>query len=281
MIVMTMLLILSVMTYARIESFRDLIGLKSQFEWYMQEYERNYSNEANDKKYKKQNPKKGQPGDDPDTRPEAPARKACSKLSLYYLLKKKDREANHDVYNQQILLAKLLIHQLYSDAPFFIKAEEKYPDIVDATLQSLMNAAEKLPKNQKITNAADLASINLGDEQLNEFFYHILKGTVKIDEQDEAETYPSLIDYVSVENKPQVRVYLAPHDLLMAIYGNEGLVKEVEEIRNSLYEKVKDESMTKEEATQEFEKQIGNKQREGIDEKTLNFWVSKTNPKTY
>ena len=66
----------------------------------------------------------------------------------------------------------------------------------------------------------------------------------------------------------------------MVIYDNPALVKEIEETRLNLYKQVKDESLTKDEATEEFQKQFG-KQREGIEEKVLDFRVTKTNPKDY
>lgn len=277
--VMTMLMLLSIMTYARIESFRDLSGLKSQFEWYMQEYERSAYNKAIKKKYDDLPRTKTKDGTDPEAK-QKEEEQACSKLPFYFLLNKQQREARHDVFNQHILLTKMLIRQLYSDAPFFKKAEESQPDIVDMTLQSLMNAADKLPKSQTITTAADLSSVDLGNESLNEFFYRILKGTVNIDEQDEAETYPSLINFVTVKNKTSIRIFLASHDLLMAIYDNPSLVKDIEETRIQLYQAVKD-GKEKEEASNEFSEMFKGKQREGIDEKTLDFRVTKTNPKDY
>jgi hypothetical protein len=278
--VMTLLMILSIMTYARIESFQDLSGLKAQFEWYMQHFERKYSNEVNDRKYDTQNPSKRKIGEDPDTK-QKDEEKACSRIPFYLFLNKQQREARHDFFDQHYLLAKLLMMQLYGDTAFLKKASETQPDIIDGILKGLINAAEKLPKGQTITSSADLASINLGDDLLNNTFTLMLKGTVEIDEQDEKGTYPPLTKFVTVKNKLKVRIFLAPHDILMAIYDNPALVKEIEETRISLYKQVKDESITKEEASKEFESQFSGKQREGIDSKILDFRVSKTNPKDY
>lgn len=278
--VMTMLMLLSIMTYARIESYRDLAGLKAQFEWFMQTNERRYNNNVNDDKYTMQNASKNKKGDDSGAK-QKEEEKACSRIPFYLFLNKQQRESKHEIYDQHTNLAKLLMHRLYSDAPFYLEAEEKYPDFLDAILTHLMKAAEKLPKGQTITSSADLASIDLGDQPLNDIFYRMLKGTPDIDLQDEAETYPSLIDYVTVKNKTKVRVFLAPHEILMTIYDNPELVKEIQETRQDLYKKVKDESLTKEQASAELEKQFGNKQQHGISENILDFKVTKTNPKDY
>ncbi len=278
--VMTMLMLISIMTYARIESFRDLSGLKSQFEWYMQQNERVYNNSVNEDKYDKQNSSKRKSGEDPAAK-QKEEEKSCSRIPFYLFINKQQRESKHEIFDQHTLLAKLLMTELYGDTDFFKEAEEKYPDFLDGILDQLMKAAEKLPKGQTITTSADLASIELGNELLDNVFYHMLKGTVNIDEQDVAETYPSLINFVTVKNKTKVRVFLAPHDILLAIYENPSLVKDIEEKRNDLYKRVKDESITKDEASKEFEEEFGNKQRHGIAENILDFRVTKTNPKAY
>ena len=277
---MTMLMVLAIMTYARIESFRDLNSLKSQFEWYMQESERKYPNSVNDNKYNYQNPSKRKSGNDPYAK-QKDEEKACSRLPFYLFLNKAQREAKHEIYVQHVKLAKLLMTELYGDTDFFHEAQEVQPDFLDALINQLTEVSDNLPKGQTVISSADLASINLGDPVLDKAFYRMLKGTVEIDEQDEKATYPSLINYVTVKNKTKVRIFLAPHDILMVIYDNPALVKEIEETRLNLYKQVKDESLTKDEATEEFQKQFGNKQREGIEEKVLDFRVTKTNPKDY
>lgn len=278
--VMTMLMLLSIMTYARIESFRDLSGLMPQFEWYMQKSERTYNNEINDKKYNKQNPSKRVVGDDPESK-QKDEEKACSRIPFSLFINKQQRESKQEFFDQHVLLAKIVINQLYGNADFFKDAEQLRPDLVDSIIKSLMYAADKLPKKQSIISGADLSSIDLGDKTINDTFTDMLKGTVTIEGQDVKETYPALIDYITVKNKTKVRIFLAPREILMAIYDSPELVNEIMEERVSLYKQVKDESISKDEASSQFESHFGGKQRHGLDAKVLDFRVTKTNPKDY
>lgn len=264
------------MTYARIESFRDLSGLMAQFEWYIQTHERRYSNNVMDQKYNDQNPDRKKTGIDPDAKQEA-EEKACSKLSLYLFFNKKQRELKQKIFDEQYHLAKILIDKLYGNAAFFKQAEENHPDLSALLLDGMIAASE----NQPVKSVSDIASLDLGNAELNEVLYRILKGTVEIEKQDKEKTYPSLFKYITLKNKTKIRVYLASKNLLLAIYGDPGLVNAILDERKNLFKEIKDEEKSPAEATKEFQSQFAGKQQSDIAEDILDFTVTKTNPKSY
>lgn len=285
--VMTFLMLLSLMSYARWETFRNFSGFKAEFEHYMRETERGFYNAQAVKWYDQTHATKQAGHDNASTN-------AISRLTLYPILyKQKDSF-------QFAEIAKRLMRLLYGSHHFFKEIQEKEPNFLDEIFARLIQVIQNLPKEQQITQASDLANLDLGDPTLNEVFCKMLKGSLTVASQaqgqssleedtsaDEKEAevdeyvsdkgYYSLLDYISMKNKPKLRIFLAPRELLLAIYGDPATVDAVIQERKTLYKLVNDGTKTAQEATTMFKSAFENRSTYTI----LDFTVSKTNPKQY
>lgn len=298
----TMILILSSLTYARLEMYRNLSLLQAQFNHYMMNTERAtinnqaiiwYKSSPATKKAGKESQQKGK-------------RVALSRLSFAAFVDSKKQEAYQEEYPQLFELAKKLFAVLYKDQPFYQAMKQKRPDFEEALLKSL-KLAEELPKDQKLTRAADLSNLNLQDSDLNEIFYKMLQPTsksVKTDQQEcpqkegggeeeddaiepgkkeekysPADSY-SLLDFITLQDAAKVRVYLAPKPLLLALFDDPHTVNALIEMRCHLYNSLINGTITADQATKTFQTQFLSQSRE-FNEKVLDFTVSKTNPRNY
>jgi hypothetical protein len=225
---------------------------------------------------------------------------ATSKLSLFPLLDKKAKEKDFDLYNQVRYVTKRLIGELYGNTRFYKDINAKRPTFSDDILDALENTAQGLSKEQKITNVKDLANIDLGDKQLNDVFYLILKGTKREDSRKDAlksikaesdsdnkeekpvdDGYVSLLDYINVDARTKLRVFLAPRKLLVAITANPDLVDEIIAQRVALYKQVEQKLATPEAASAQFNQQFGTRISSIVNDHLLDFSVTKTDPRSY
>lgn len=284
--VMTFLMLLALMSYARWETFLNFSGFKVQFEHYIRETERGFYNAQAELKYKNTKATKKE-GNQPKTNTDA-----ISRLSFYPILHHREDSGHY------IAIAKNLIKQLYGTHRFYKEMEEKNPNFLEEIFARLPVAYQNLPPQQKINQIADLATFDLGSTELNEVFCKMLKGTLLVEEKkpipeeisfvdDESENeheeeqeyvsdkgYYSLLDYISLQNK-KIRVYLASQELLLAIFGDPVIVNEIIQQRRNLYRVAKTKNAT--EATTLFENLFKNKSNYTI----LDFSVSTTNPSLY
>lgn len=170
--VMTMLMLLSLMTYARLETYRSSAVYQLFFNKYMEDDERTYINAAMLKQYMKTKASKRDPK-------EAAADKqiaATLRISLKLLAEKKQRDSQPKDWEQTKLLLKNLIFVLYAEEPFFKQATHMSSQVLDELIAGLVQAVDDLPDDKKLKKAADLANITLPDQQLDELFYKMLHG---------------------------------------------------------------------------------------------------------
>jgi len=289
--VITMIMLLALLTYARLETYRDSATLQAVFKHYMQKLEREGVNKREiawyELKHASSNKKGGAPSKDKN-----PRSSSSSRLSFYALINTDDKAPAQKQSADTQELAKKLIFTLYAHQPFFIEMEQHRPGFVDEILSRISLASAALPQEQKIKKTQDLANLSLDDIQLNEVFYKMLKGTPKPDEQEQRPSeeiedaqikqtdeeavepkqhaepiapkpqiphtgYPSLLDYITIKNTSGVRVYLASKPLLSAMFG-ESTADAIITFRNELYQQVNNESITAQEATSQFQGRFGN-----------------------
>lgn len=311
--VTTMIMVLAMLTYAKLETYRNFSLLQSQFTRYMEKTERSYINAAAKSWYENSvATKKTAPKGNQKTRVQA-----RSRLSFITLIDKTKQAQYAQAYPKIVLLTKKLMTVLYQDQPFFKQAIQQQPDILDLLLASLMPASEALPKEQKIKKASELASLDLGDRPLNAFFYHILKGSPAPIEEDKPQVQPvekmpelilkspegepddeggdpdkkqeylspegyvSLLDYITVEDSAKIRVFLAARPLLIAIYDNMELVNGIIAMREDLYKRLSNNTISAQEASEQFKNAFLTKSDPNFDESILDFTVTKTNPRNY
>ncbi len=126
---MTMLMLLALMTYGRLETYRSSQIFQVLFENYMEEDERGYINMIALKKY---NDAKGSKKESGATRPKV---LASPRISISLLLKKEDKEkAPLEVASFYALFKNLMI-SLYDEQPFYKKILEERPHFLKKSLQ--------------------------------------------------------------------------------------------------------------------------------------------------
>lgn len=312
--VTAMIMVLSMLTYTKLELYHSFSLLQSQFTRYMTEIERGTINTTAEWWY--ENSRSTQSSTSPQPNPQAARSSARSRLSFLVFIDKAKQAQYAQVYPKIVLLTKKLIFTLYKNQPFFQQFVQRRPDIVDGLLASLM-IADSLPKEQKIKKATDLANLNLEDPLLNTFFYYVLKGTpfappeqtktvepyqplqtdfiIKLgngeteDEDgdpDKSKYYVSpsgysLLDCINVDDAVKIRVFLASKPLLLAIFDHPDIVNAIIAMRNDLYHKVTSGAVTANDASTQFQNLFASKSDPNFNDTILDFKVTKTNPKNY
>lgn len=308
--VTTLVMVMGILTYSKLQTFISYSAVQSEFNSYMKNVERSSINEQADWIYD-ENPASKSTSSKPQQTD------SLSRLSFGVFIDAKKRQEHSKELNQITLLTKRLIAILYQDQKFYQDAIKANPYIVETLLDRIYQTAIQLPKNT-ITRAPDLANLNLQDPELNLFLYKILNGThtkeelAKVQQQllapiatlveergeDESQDredsteeeyktptgYRSLLDFITMKDATKIRIYLAPKELLLALYGDKDVVNEIIATRNQLYKAITSggtSQMKPEDATKDFSLLFQNRALQEYDNSNLDFKVSKTNPKTY
>lgn len=291
-------MLLTLMTYARLDTFRSFTVMKVEFENYMKNYEREFPNLRALKWYEETHITKKEVQEEKEKREQ----KATSRLSFYPFTKKKPTAKDKRSADQVVMIGKELIKVLYQDQKFYKDLQETRPDFLNDLFQAIQKAIQELPDTQGISKPADLANLDLNDPELNEVFYKILKGnkdetiekreTEKVVQQDDLDAedfesfdtndgYLSLLDYINMSTKTKIKIYLASRPLLMALFGDTATVNEIISLRKALFKEIKAKRLDAKDASKIFEKNFANRLSLVLDTDFLDFSVSKTDPASY
>lgn len=293
---MSMLMLLAIVTYGRLESFRQFAFVQFTFKKYMEKTEREFFNEEAIKRYKSTVATSSEESE----KEERKTNSASSTLSFNLFVDKEQRESNSEFFEHSVNVAKNLMIFLYGEQPFFQEIAEKRPDFLTEIIEALIRVTDNFTEKEKLKKKKELATIDLGDEELNRVFTKMLAGTVdkkealdnrrrseiteeeiKITHKPEAGYY-SLLDFITIgRNKLQIRVFLASPQLLMAIYGNPDVVTNILQARYQLYRELKNKQRNREELSQDFKTLFQNLKLSNIPESLLDFGVSLSNPRYY
>lgn len=306
LLVTALLMMLSILTYARLDNFRNYSGMQAEFERYMQHLERAYPNQIAKQWYDTTiaNSNDGGPKDRADT-------DASPRLSFLVLIDADVRGKNEKAYQQNMQWAKKLIYNLYSKQPFLKEELDKNDRFIENLLEDLSRVVSGLPKKKRPKQTDDLANLRL-DPEYETVFYSMLKGCLSADdpssqtnpagrvepivengknddEKDNAEealqssstkAYTSLLNYITLMDKKKIRVFLASRELLLAIFESPAIVDQMIRERYSFYRLVKNGGLTAKEAGEQF-KAAFQSSIPAESEQFLNFQVTKTNPLDY
>ncbi len=280
--VMSMLMLLVMITYGRLESFRSYSFVQVKFKEYMEHSERDYINESAVNRYRSTVATRTEKTE----KEQREKSKASAKLSFNLFVDKQERDANQQKMETHLNAARSLIGFLYGNQPFYQELEAKRPNFVTEMLSALIVQSETMPKISKVK---ELATVDLKDPELNDAFTRMLKGAYEEPPKGKEKRpirledgYYPLLDFITVgKGKLELRVFLASRQLLMAVYGNPALVDEIVRVRYQLYKNFKDKVIDKNQAGEEFKNAFGNSALPFIPENFLNFDVSKTNPNGY
>lgn len=313
--VTTILMLLSIMTYARLESYRNSQAFQIVFKHYMQDKERGFINGKADDVYKSiivHEKEEEKPGEDKAKK--NPRADGSPRIAIG-LLFEKNRDSKKDDWDQTRILLKKLIINLYENQPFYQKVAAGRPMIVDDLIAAITQAIDQIPDDKALKKTGDLANLKLADPVLDSLLYKILHGAFYMnahidgqnlvlpevstdnisDDDSEAmsdepgqsveykspEGYYSLLDFVTGKQKPKIRVYLAPRSVLMAIFKNDKpTVENIIQERERLFQQASHSDQL-DQLSESFKNQFERLHDHDINDETLNFTVSKTNPKYY
>lgn len=308
--VMTMLMMLTLMTYARLESYRSSQAVQIIFRDYMEGKERGGINTRAEMTYKEIESTKSETGGGGGKRKQINANRRIT-VSLIFDPK---RESKGREWEQTKVLFKKLIKTLYEKQPFYQEIERERPSFQDDLIQAITQSIDALPSTERPRDAAGLANLELADPQLDQVLYKMLHGAsyaemengklavpankkkneeVDLETSDERDNnadeakefkspkgYYSLLDFITSASSPQVRIYLASKEVLEAVFPDPATVGSIIEERQRLYNQANN-SGDINQLDELFKNQFMKMRDPAIDEALLNFSVSKTNPKNY
>lgn len=275
MFVMTMLMLLSILTYARIDSTRSFIALHTQFENYMQVTERHYINAQNVERYESTSvtTKTGE---------KTPSTRGSGKVPVRILVDEDEHEANVEQYLFIREITQKLIRELFKEEKFFKDIEKERPQFLDELFDVLLRNASKLSAERPIRKAQDLAGIDVGDETLQKALFEVLRERPSPDDETKM---ISLLDYIIVDAKGdgKVRLQLASKPVLMVFFNSdESTVNDVMEQRYQLFSKLSYNKISGEEAKKTFEGLFRDRLAPNKNMHQLaDFTITKTNPRKY
>lgn len=264
--IFALVLMLSLMTIERLDKIKQIAILQKEYQIYLKEQEGAEMRKRQERLY----------GLYPVSH---------KSLSFRYMVNQKLRDQNLDKAKQYRQLIKELMKVLYQDKAFYKNVEKERPQFLEELMEKIEAASNDVPE-KFIRSTEDLSRLQLEDKQLQEVFYHMLKGTVKREELVETSStllndplwmekaYPSLLYYVHLNEQP-ISIQRAPREVLKVIFEKDEIVDQVIKRREELSKK-------KEAGTDAlFKEEFLDKRKQGISDQILDFHISASDKKKY
>ncbi len=178
---------------------------------------------------------------------------ATGKMNFRYFASIEKSSANPVFAEQYSTLGKRLLHLLYAKQAFFHDALEKNSTLLD----ELFNAIKELNKTAKIKKVKNLSELPL-EGDMREFWISLCKEcamevpVLKAFENKNECRKRSFLEFLSDKDADKIRVFLASPLLLIAIYEDLELVKEIIKERKRLL-KQRNDTKDNEQASKEFQ----------------------------
>lgn len=204
--VIAFLMVLSAITYSRLESIKSLIASSLAFTEYASESQKSVRYEAWKEVYDEITVKIVS-----DTEKKYFI-KGCGKLNLKALFVKDNGPPEKKKAYKEILSR--LIYILHQDEPYFKIATEQNPNWIEHLIEEISNKDIKAIK--------DLNSIQLSDSLLSITLYNL---------QKENKSLSKYCTILTTPDKQNISVYLAPKELLLAIFQDQSVVDEIQKER--------------------------------------------------
>lgn len=269
--VMTLLMLLSMITYAKMQSFLFSERFHHQVYQaiYIKDNSRHAINAAADRLYEQLKATQKGSSDDDQKRTKV---LASTEVSLYLLFHKEKRQDKQLAWQQTRVLLENLLRSLYEKEPFFQELIKEHSDGIATMAASLIHAVDEIldcqseAKGQRsLKKAQDLANVTLADPALDMALYKMLQ------EGDRC-----LLNFVNVSPHTPLRVFLAPKEVLLAAFPPH-IVSEILTERKALYRQAKN-GQDVAELSESFKSQFEGHRYQEIDPSSLNFAVTKTQP---
>lgn len=259
-LVLALVLILSVLTVEKMEKLKNQTIVQKEYQAFLEMIERQVFNKRQEKLFGRNE-------------------KDIKQLSFRFLINKEARERDDNVAKQYRLLNLELMKVLYGESIFFKNLEQKRSNFLEELLTAIERAADAAPKDS-IKRVKDIARLDLGDPDLQQAFYLMLKGTLfreklremkKVNGRIQEKGYVSLFEFINYDGArgtPTIEIQHAPREILKAIFVSDEIVEAIIVRRQELADS-KDNG-----ASNTFKNEFSDKRRTGIDDKLLNFKIS-------
>lgn len=266
-LILALVLMLTVLTVEKLEKLKNQTIVQQEYQHFLKWSERQVFNKRQKKLFGEND-------------------KDIKQLSFRFFVDKKARDRDANITKQYRELNLELMKVLYSEAAFFKKMEQKRPNF----LEDLLNAIEKLTEDSKekiVKRINDIARLDLGDPELQQAFYQMLKGTISREEllsmkeippSMKEKSYVSLFEFINFEGAngtPSIEVQHAPREILKAVFGSDEVVQAILVKRQELA------STGDNGAGDAFKNEFCEKRRPGLDDKLLDFKITKGDKTAY
>lgn len=277
--VVAMLMMLTVMTYAKVQTFtshlrvhrESVVQLREQEQLQIALRECALYNES--KGVKSDVLAFGDGEEEEETDASCPkqledqdSKRLVRKLDIGILFSEEDQGSEVFLLTRQWLEDS--VTYAYGGAPFFRQMLDADPTLVQRWVDALLERGRYAENQRHITSMEKMARVDLDDPQLQLFFYHLMKG------RPGKQGYPELKDFVRVTKGAKVSLYLASEPLLRAILRDEILVQRAMELRMQLYREVNADRLSKEDATKQLREAFARPEWEQL----VEYKVTKTHP---
>lgn len=165
------------------------------------------------------------------------------KFNFVAFINKTKRSQMQNKFEDTKKIFKDLMRVLYGETEFFKRIEQKQSDFLDEIIKGIVELSDGEDKFYK-GRIENLAKIKFADPEIQEAFYQMLKGTISSEENREsyallgaeykAKSYKSLLDFLRPQgsagagNEPEaIPVYQSPPELLLALFPNPDVVKQI------------------------------------------------------
>jgi len=277
----TILLLMSMITYGRIQSYVGTMLVQGGLRQGMTELERCYYNNKIELLYRTTAVHSSDPDQETNemgqiTLPQTDENSdstANKLINFRWLIEVQDQNAE-----LKMQLIKNLITVLYEKEPFFQEMLKEKPDALNEILHHLSNASARVGRIGAPHKLIKLKFEDSNDESLWEFFTVLLRDIPQY--KDKGCSFVSLLQYLTNRRSEKIRIYLAPKPILMAIFNNEEVVERLIKRRNEIFKEVKKQNAQQiQETARTFQETFAGEAIKFLP--LLDFSVSKTDPKNY
>lgn len=266
-LILALVLMLSVLTVEKLEKFKNQTIVQREYQIFLKMGERQVFNKRQRRLY----------GD---------SERSLRQLSFRFIYDKKARDRDANAAKQYRVLILELMKIVYGEAAFFKDLEQKRPNFLEELLSAIERSSEEAAE-KTIKRIQDIARLNLEDPELQDAFYHMLKGTVSREKKEEMKNggkaikekaYLSLFTFINdegVNKNPRIVIQRAPREILKAVFGSDEIVEAIILKRNEL-------AANKDSGSEEtFRSEFNDKRKPGLDDKLLDFSISEGSKSDY